>query len=146
MEEDPYSSRARGNHPADGVRQGCRARRRYPGGPQVVLHFPTEELRDVCESELHAQREFGMAAAIAVLSLLADLLAADNLQALPPERIRDAADGTRGAYEVFLPDGFIVRLGVRQYAEHHTQDGAVDRSRVRRVMILSVAKPEVAHA
>jgi hypothetical protein len=87
-----------------------------------------------------------MAAATALLALLADLLAADNLQALPPNLVRDAVDGTSGVYEVLLADGFVVRLGIRQYSDHRTADGAVDRSRVRRVMIHCVEKAEVDHA
>jgi hypothetical protein len=102
-------------------------------------------MRDVCESELHAQRAFGIPAAEALLGLLADIDAADNLQVLPKNRIKDAANGECGAYEVLLPDDYVVRLSVSQYASHHNDAGGVTRSKVRRVMILSVERIEVRH-
>lgn len=102
-------------------------------------------MRDLCESELHAQRAFGIPAAEALLGLLADIDAADNLQELPADRIRDAANGQCGAYEVLLPDDYVVRLSVSQYASHHNKAGEVVRARVRRVMIHSVERTEVRH-
>lgn len=86
-----------------------------------------------------------MTAAEALLGFLADLVAADNLQTLPAELVRDAADGEWGAYEMQLPDDYVVRFRVRQYAEHRTEAGEVDRTKVRRVMIHSVARVEVGH-
>lgn len=86
-----------------------------------------------------------MAVAGELLGLLADLIAADNLQVLPVDRIRDAANEEDGTYEVQLPDDYVVRLGVRQYAGHLSDIGAVMRSKVRRVMIHSVERTEVRH-
>jgi hypothetical protein len=102
-------------------------------------------MRDLCESELHAQRVFGIPAAEALIGLLADIDAADNLQELPAGRIRDAANGECGVYEVLLPDDHVVRLSVWQYAKHKNDAGEVVRARVRRVMIHSVEKTEVGH-
>jgi hypothetical protein len=47
-------------------------------------------MRGLCESELHAQQVFGMPAAADLLGLLADLLAADNLEEPPTDRVRTA--------------------------------------------------------
>ena len=102
-------------------------------------------MRNLCESELHAQREFGIPTAEALLGLLADIDAADNLDVLPAGRIRDAASGECGTYEVLLPDDYVVRLSVSQYANHRNDAGKVVRARVRRVMILSVERTEVRH-
>lgn len=111
----------------------------------MILSFPSEEIRDLCESELHAQRAFGIPVAEALLGLLADIDAADNLQVLPADRIRDAASGECGAYEVLLPDDYVVRLSVWQYASHQNDTGEIVRARVRRVMIHSVERIEVRH-
>lgn len=102
-------------------------------------------MRALCESELHAQRAFGIPAAVALIGLLADIEAADNLQVLPEDRIRDAANGECGAYEVLLPDDYVVRLSVSQYANHHNKAGEVVRARVRRILIHSVQRTEVRH-
>lgn len=102
-------------------------------------------MRDLCELELHAQRAFGIPAAEALLGLLADIDAADNLDVLPADRIKDAPSGERGVYEVQLPDDHVVRLSVSQYASHRSDSDEVVRARVRRVMILSVQRIEVRH-
>ncbi|MFO0848305.1 MAG: hypothetical protein U0871_07085 [Gemmataceae bacterium] len=109
------------------------------------LKFPTEEMRDLCESELRTQREFGIPVAEALIALLADIDAADNLDDLPAERFKSAVSGECGAYEVQITEDCFVRLSVSQYAEHQDEAGEVIRAKVRRVMIHSVEKTEVGH-
>jgi hypothetical protein len=102
-------------------------------------------MRDLCESELHSQRTIGIPAAEALMGLLADIDAADNLQDLPADRIREATSEGSGIYQVQLPDDYVVRLSVKQYAVHQDEKGEVIRTKVRRVMIHSVEKTEVGH-
>jgi hypothetical protein len=113
------------------------------GALSVKLAFQTRELRELCESQVRAERALGIVAAKRLRGLLADLDIAETLEEIPVEELREREVGGPADYEAPLVDGFVLRMRIRQQAGPTT--GQIDRSSVRRLKILEIEKIEVSH-
>ena len=98
----------------------------------MELAFENPELREICENNVQGESELGKRHAVVLRQCLADLLAADSLADLPdsPEKTQD------GHFRITDSSGMAVTFSVN----HSNLAGPLDRSRVRRIKILSLNK------
>ncbi|MGO8896800.1 MAG: hypothetical protein ACLQU5_00405 [Isosphaeraceae bacterium] len=118
---------------------------RDPGELLVKLAFQTKDLRTLCESQVRAERAFGIEVARRLRGLLADLMTAATLQELPVEELWENEGCGPGDYQAPLADGYVMLLSVKQSGVGRSDTGRIDRAKVRRLMILDIEKIEVDH-
>lgn len=102
----------------------------------MILSFETKQLRAVCSSLLSAERDLGAADAMALLSILADMEAADNAA----EFVELAGDGV-----TIVREGLDVDVGAAHSASfvvvgrrHVTVGGRPDLSTVRYLKLTGI--------
>jgi hypothetical protein len=109
----------------------------------VKLAFKTKDIRTLCESQVRAERAFGIEVARRLRGLLADLDTAETLQEIPVEELRESEGSGPDDYEALLVDGYIVQMRVNHSGLARSAAGRIDRSMVRRLKILDIEKFEV---
>jgi hypothetical protein len=109
----------------------------------VKLAFQTKDLRTLCESQLKAERAFGMEVARRLRGLLADLDTAETLQEIPVEELRESEDGNPDEFESPLDDCYVVRMRANHSGLDRSSAERIDRSTVRRLKIIDIVKIEV---
>jgi hypothetical protein len=110
----------------------------------VRLAFATKSLRQLCESQVRAERRFGVHAARTLQHRLADLMAAENATDIIAGQPRIVAATPHQRMVVQLTRKFEIVLSANHNSVPTLKDGAVDWSSVTRVQILSIE--EVARA
>jgi hypothetical protein len=111
----------------------------------VNLAFATEDLREVCEIQVAAERAYGLDVAGQLRERLASMREADNVAGLLTGHPHELAEGSHRCYAVGLPDNHRM-VFCANHKELPTLKGTdkVDWSRVSRVMIHRIEKVEVA--
>ena len=113
------------------------------GDLAVKLAFKTKDIRTLCESQVRAERAFGIEVARRLRGLLADLDTAETLQEIPVEELRESEGSGPDDYEAPLVDGYVVQMRVNHLGLARSAAGRIDRSMVRRLKILDIEKFEV---
>jgi hypothetical protein len=101
----------------------------------VNLAFSTKTLRELCESQVAAQRKFGRRVADALRGRLADLCAAANVLELPAGNPREIEGGRHRYYAIDLADGYRLVVCANHTEVPVAKDGGVDWVRVSRVRV-----------
>lgn len=109
----------------------------------VKLAFATRELREICESQLAAEHEYGIEAARQLRRLLEDLLTADSLQDLLVEDMPESPKSADVDFEVQLAGGHVMLVSINQRTARRSTLSEIDRSKVRRVIVRAIRKSEV---
>jgi hypothetical protein len=103
----------------------------------LEIAFDSLQLRQICESEMAAQRELGSEAAEALKRRLADLRAATSIDDLVAGSPRGLDEGDQGRIGLSLGGAEIV-IGPNHTSNPVTGSGEIDWRRVRRVKILRI--------
>jgi hypothetical protein len=117
------------------------------GAVAVILSFFTRELRELCESQVKSEREFGLEVAQQLRARLADMRAAENALDLVAGQPGEFVDGEYVRYKIDLPQShrIILRTNHDRVATTDCLD-SIDWSKVWRVQILRIEKTEVMDA
>jgi toxin HigB-1 len=104
----------------------------------LELAFANKSLRKVCESEAHADREFGRTVAQKLRRRLSDLRAATRVDDLVAGQTREIAGYRGGRMAVELGSGWRLVFCANHTVLPTLDTGDVDWSKVGRVKILSI--------
>jgi hypothetical protein len=108
--------------------------------PVLELAFLNKSLRDICESQLRAERRLGIGIAAALRARLADLWDADMISEVEagPPRILDETPPGRVA--IPLGDDASLVFTANHVAIPRTESGGVDWAAVTRIKIIHIGK------
>lgn len=105
---------------------------------QLELAFSTLALRQLCESQLKAERQLGVGVAAALRNRIADFWDAESVSDLvagPPQVVDESPPGL---VEVPLGDGYFVRFRANHASIPKLASGGVDWVNVSRIRILEI--------
>lgn len=101
----------------------------------MKLAFATPQLRQICESQLSAERQFGIAAAVELRGVLTALTIATDLHEFLM-LYHDSIDGnSNGNYTLRFPAGIRIGLAANHSKLSTIAVGPVDPARVTRIRI-----------
>jgi hypothetical protein len=108
--------------------------------PVLELAFLNKSLRDICESQLKAERRLGIGVAAALRARLADLWDADSVSEVEagPPRILD--DTPPGRVAIPLGDNASLVFAANHIAIPRAESGGVDWAAVTRIKIIHVGE------
>lgn len=110
----------------------------------MQVAFATKQLRQVCESQVRAERQLGVGVATALQRRLADIVAAGNARDLVAGQPRVVPGSPHEELVLQLADNFEVILKANHNSVAVLENGAVDWAQVTRVQVMSIE--EVVHA
>ena len=110
--------------------------------PVLELAFLNKSLRDLCESQLKAERRLGIGIAASLRARLADLWDADTLSDIEagPPRILD--DTPPGRVAIPLGEQTSLVFTANHVAVPRTESGGVDWTGVTRIKIIHIGEPD----
>src|SRR5687768_270679 len=97
------------------------------------MAFATRSLRQICESQIRAERKYGVRVARALQHRLADLVAAEDVTELIAGSPRSVAADPHERMVIQLTPQFEIVLAANHNAVPTRANGSVDWSRVTRV-------------
>lgn len=103
----------------------------------LELAFAQKSLRDLCESQLKAERKFGIKVARNLRARLADLWNAESVGDLIAGRPQ-ILDSRRGLMAVALGEGMRIIFCANHVSNPRKDNGKVNWSRVNRIKILEI--------
>jgi plasmid maintenance system killer protein len=103
----------------------------------LQLAFANKALRQLCESEARAMRQFGPEVAAKLKGRLADLRAASHVRELVAGRPRELPGEL---FAVELCDGYCIVLSSNHNVTPARRDGSVKWDEVRRVQLLRIER------
>ncbi len=106
----------------------------------MELAFDTKSLRNICESEAQAKREFALPIAESLKRRLGDMRAAMAAVDLPAGQPHELTISGLECMAVNLSDGYRVVFCSNHTKKPITQIGALDWARVNRIKILRIEK------
>lgn len=104
----------------------------------MQLAFATKALRQLCESQMLAERELGLRVARALQSRLADIGAAANVKDLVAGQPRIVPASPHEQLVLRLEDNFEIELKANHNSVPMLTNEAVDWAQVTRVQVLSI--------
>lgn len=105
----------------------------------MELAFSTRMLRTLCQDHEEAVNRIGAPAADVLRTRLADLRAATYLAELPAGRPA-VLDGEPPRLRFELCDGWALLLSVAHQSVPRTEDGELDVTKVRRVLVQGISR------
>ena len=114
----------------------CRARTSISSMP-LQLAFATKALRQLCEREAKATRQFGPDVAAKLKGRLADLRAASHVRELVAGRPRELPEHL---FAIDLCDGYRIVFSPNHNVTPALKDGSVKWDEVRRIQLLRIEK------
>lgn len=116
----------------------------FPRHRHVVLPmeiaFESKQLREICERESKAKREFGNKVAEGLKRRLADLRAADSMADVAAGNAREVTADAGPVMVIDLCDGYAIIFHANHLKNPLNDSGAVDWSCVSRIKVLRVEK------
>lgn len=106
----------------------------------MELAFETKSLRDICESETQAKREFPLPIVESLKRRLGDMRAAIAVVDLPAGQPHGLVISGLECMAVNLNDGYRVIFCANHTKKPITENGVVDWARVNRIKILRIEK------
>lgn len=104
----------------------------------IVLAFDTEELRDLCLSEVKALQQFPDRVVRTLFRRLADLRAATDVLSLPLGNPTVISDRPPGELTIELCDGFLLHVSTNHSSVPTCESGSINWKAVHRLKLLKI--------